>query len=107
MERSQSTYRCIMIALITYAQVKHACLTSSIRGRADAVYQCARRALFCADTNCPEGCIEELNKNPTADDRVLITTFERDSIWHYDGLVRAGQNEIKEAERKVRISNKT
>jgi hypothetical protein len=51
--------------------------------------------------------IEDLKKNPTADDCVLITTFERDSIWHYDGLVRVGQSEINEAERKVRISNKT
>ena len=74
--------------------------------------------LFLAGT--PNGCedcyvplvltrksIEDLKKNPTADDCVLITTFERDSIWHYDGLVRVGQNEINEAERKVRISNKT
>jgi hypothetical protein len=74
--------------------------------------------LFLAGT--PNGCedcyipllltrksIEDLKKNPTADDCVLITTFERDSIWHYDGLVRIGQSEINEAERKVRISNKT
>jgi len=74
--------------------------------------------LFLAGT--PNGCedcyvplvltrksIEDLKKNPTADDCVLLTTFERDSIWHYDGLVRIGQSEINEAERKVRISNKT
>jgi len=74
--------------------------------------------LFLAGT--PNGCedcyipllltrksIEDLKKNPTADDCVLITTFERDSIWHYDGLVPIGQSEINEAERKVRISNKT
>jgi len=73
--------------------------------------------LFLAGT--PNGCedcyipllltrksIEDLKKNPTADDWVLITTFERDSIWHYDGLVPIGQSEINEAERKVRISNK-
>jgi len=74
--------------------------------------------LFLAGT--PNGCedcyipllltrksIEDLKKNPTADDCVLITTFERDSIWHYDGLVAIGQSEINKAERKVRISNKT
>jgi hypothetical protein len=74
--------------------------------------------LFLAGT--PQGCedcyvpllltrknIEDLKRSPTADDCVLITTFERDSIWHYDGLVRVGQSEINEAERKVRISNKT
>jgi len=73
--------------------------------------------LFLAGT--PNGCedcyipllltrksIEDLKQSPTADDSVLITTFERDSIWHYDGLVRIGRSEINEAERKVRISNK-
>jgi hypothetical protein len=39
MEASQSNSGCIIIALITYAQVKHARLTC-IRGRADAVDQC-------------------------------------------------------------------
>jgi len=74
--------------------------------------------LFLAGT--PQGCedcyvpllltrksIEELKENPTPEDSVLITTFERDSIWHYDGLARIGQSEINTAERKVRISNKT
>src|SRR5258708_8308172 len=58
MDSSQSNSCCIIIALITYAQVKHAGLTC-IRGRADAVYQCVRRTLFCADSNCPEGCERE------------------------------------------------
>ena len=74
--------------------------------------------LFLAGT--PQGCedcyvpllltrksIEELKENPTPEDCVLITTFERDSIWHYDGLARIGQSEINTAERKVRISDKT
>ena len=74
--------------------------------------------LFLAGT--PQGCedcyipllltrksIEDLKENPTPEDCVLITTFERDSIWHYDGLARIGQSEINTAERKVRISDKT
>jgi hypothetical protein len=74
--------------------------------------------LFLAGT--PQGCedcyvpllltkksVEELKENATPEDCVLITTFERDSIWHYDGLARIGQSEINTAERKVRISNKT
>jgi len=74
--------------------------------------------LFLAGT--PQGCedcyvpllltrksIEDLKENPTPENCVLITTFERDSIWHYDGLARIGQNEINTAERKVRISDKT
>jgi hypothetical protein len=74
--------------------------------------------LFLAGT--PQGCedcyvpllltrksIEALKENPTPEDCVLITTFERDSIWHYDGLARIGQSEINTAERKVRISDKS
>jgi hypothetical protein len=74
--------------------------------------------LFLAGT--PQGCedcyvpllltrksIEDLKENPTPEDCVLITTFERDSIWHYDGLARIGQSEINTAERKLRISDKT
>jgi hypothetical protein len=74
--------------------------------------------LFLAGT--PQGCedcyvpllltrkrIEDLKENPIPEDCVLITTFERDSIWHYDGLARIGQSEINAAERKVRISDKT
>lgn len=74
--------------------------------------------LFLAGT--PQGCedcyvpllltrksIEDLKENPTPEDCVLITTFERDSIWHYDGLARIGPSEINTAERKVRISDKT
>jgi hypothetical protein len=51
--------------------------------------------------------IEDLKENATPEDCVLITTFERDSIWHYDGLARIGPSEISTAERKVRISDKT
>jgi hypothetical protein len=51
--------------------------------------------------------IEELQDSPTADDCVLITTYERDSIWHYEGLVRIAQSEINATERKVRILSKT
>ncbi len=74
--------------------------------------------LFLAGT--PQGCedcyvpllltrksIAYLKENPTPEDCVLITTFERDSIWHYDGLARIGQSEINTLERKVRISEKT
>ena len=74
--------------------------------------------LFLAGT--PQGCedcyvpllltrksIEDLKENPTPEDCVLITTFERDSIWHYDGLARIGRSEINPAERKVLISAKT
>jgi len=74
--------------------------------------------LFLAGT--PQGCedcyvpllltrksIEDLKENPTPENCVLITTFERDSIWHYDGLARIRQSEINTAERKVRISDKT
>ena len=59
--------------------------------------------LFLAGT--PQGCedcyvpllltrksIEDLKENPTPEDCVLITTFERDSIWHYDGLARIGRS---------------
>jgi hypothetical protein len=38
---------------------------------------------------------------------VLITTYERDSIWHYQGLLRIAQSEINGAERKVRVLSKT
>jgi hypothetical protein len=51
--------------------------------------------------------IEELKQRPTEDDSVLITTYERDSIWHYDGLLRISQADINAGERKVRILNKT
>jgi hypothetical protein len=51
--------------------------------------------------------IEELKDSPIADDCVLITTYERDSIWHYEGLLRIAQNEINGTERKVRILSKT
>jgi hypothetical protein len=74
--------------------------------------------LFLAGT--PQGCedcyvpllltrksIEDLKEHATPEDCVLITTFERDSIWHYDGLARIGQSEIDAAERKVRIFDKT
>ena len=74
--------------------------------------------LFLAGT--PRGCedcyvpllltrksIEDLKENPTPEECVLITTFERDSIWHYDGLARIAQSEMNTAERKVRISDKT
>ena|ERR1700739_3632605 len=74
--------------------------------------------LFLAGT--PRGCedcyvpllltrksMEELKEHATPEDCVLITTFERDSIWHYDGLVQIGQNEILAAERKVRVFDKT
>src|SRR5246127_3612435 len=74
--------------------------------------------LFLAGT--PQGCedcyvpllltrksIEDLKENPAPEDCVLITTFERDSIWHYDGLARIGPSEINTAERKVRIFDKT
>jgi hypothetical protein len=74
--------------------------------------------LFLAGT--PSGCedcyvpllltrksIEDLKESAATDDCVLITTYERDSIWHYDGLLRIAQSEINRAERKVRIFNKT
>jgi hypothetical protein len=74
--------------------------------------------LFLAGT--PQGCedcyvpllltrksIEDLKEHATPEDCVLITTFERDSIWHYDGLARIGPSEIHAAERKVRIFDKT
>jgi hypothetical protein len=74
--------------------------------------------LFLAGT--PSGCedcyipllltpksLEELKKSPTATDCVLITTYERDSIWHYDGLLGIRPSDIDEAERKVRILNRT
>jgi hypothetical protein len=74
--------------------------------------------LFLAGT--PSGCedcyvpllltrktIEDLKESPTTEDCILITTYERDSIWHYDGLLRIAQSEINGAERKVRIFNKT
>jgi hypothetical protein len=47
--------------------------------------------------------LEESKANNTAEDSVLITTYERDSIWHYDGLVRIAQKDISELERKVRV----
>jgi hypothetical protein len=47
--------------------------------------------------------LEESKVNDTAEDSVLITTYERDSIWHYDGLVRIAQKDISEVERKVRV----
>ena len=74
--------------------------------------------LFLAGT--PNGCedcyvpllltrksIEELKESTTAEDCVLITTYERDSIWHYDGLLRISQSEINGTARKVRILSKT
>jgi hypothetical protein len=74
--------------------------------------------LFLAGT--PNGCedcyvplrltrtrIEDRKESPTTDDCVLITTYERDSIWHYDGLLRIAPGEINGTERKVRIFNKT
>ena len=74
--------------------------------------------LFLAGT--PNGCedcyvpllltrksIEELKESRTADDCVLITTYERDSIWHYQGLLRIAQSEINGTERKLRILSKT
>ena len=51
--------------------------------------------------------IEELKESPAELDSVLITTYERDSIWHYDGLVRIQKSDINGAERKLRILNKT
>ena len=51
--------------------------------------------------------IEELKESPAELDSVLITTYERDSIWHYDGLVRIQKSDISGAERKLRILNKT
>jgi hypothetical protein len=74
--------------------------------------------LFLAGT--PQGCedcyvpllltrknIEDPGEHAAPQDCVLLTTFERDSIWHYDGLVRVGQSEINAAERKVRIFDRT
>jgi hypothetical protein len=73
--------------------------------------------LFLAGT--PNGCedcyipllltkssLEELKAGPTTDDCVLITTYERDSIWHYEGLLSVPSSDINEAERKVWVLNR-
>jgi len=88
--------------------------------QADKYSASYRHGYYLFLAGAPQGCedcyvpllltrksIANLKENPTPEDCVLITTFERDSIWNYDGLARIGQSEINTAERKVRISDKT
>ena len=94
-------------------------LTATGGGQAEK-YDSYRHGYYLFLAGTPNGCedcyvpllltrknIEQLKDGSTPDDCVLITTYERDSIWHYDGLLRIAQSEINGAERKVRIFNKT
>ena len=51
--------------------------------------------------------VEKLAQSPKTEDSVLITTYERDSMWHYDGLVQIAQSDINTTERKLRLSNRS
>jgi len=108
----------IIISIITAAF----CLATTVGspGQAEKHDSSYRHGYYLFLAGPPKGCedcyvpllltrksIEDLKENPTSEDCVLITTFERDSIWHYDGLLRIGSSEINTAERKVRISDKT
>ena len=70
--------------------------------------------LFLADP--PVGCeacyipllvsvapLEETAKNPAGQDCVLITTYERDSIWQVNGIVHLASGDIVVAPRTVRV----
>ena len=47
--------------------------------------------------------LEETAKNPPGQDCVLITTYERDSIWQVNGIVRVASDDIVPAPRTVRV----
>jgi hypothetical protein len=51
--------------------------------------------------------LEEMKSSASPEDCVLITTYERDSIWHNEGLLRLAQSDIHAAERKVSARNRT
>lgn len=51
--------------------------------------------------------LEEMKSSSSSEDCVLITTYERDSIWHNEGLLRLAQGDINAAERKVSARNRT
>jgi hypothetical protein len=64
----------------------------------------------CEDCYIPllvtKSSLEELKSDRAIEDSVLITTYERDSIWHYDGVLQVTQSDIDTAERKVRAQNR-
>jgi hypothetical protein len=73
--------------------------------------------LFLSDT--PEGCeacyvpllisvdiLEETAKHAADQDCVLITTYERDSIWQINGLVQVKPSDIAAAPRTIRLRNR-
>jgi hypothetical protein len=47
--------------------------------------------------------LEETAKNPAGQDCVLITTYERDSIWQVNGIVHLASGDIVVAPRTVRV----
>ncbi len=78
-----------------------------------------RHGYFLFLAGAPSGCedcyipllitrtvLEEMKTNSIGDDSVLITTFERDSIWQNNGLLRISQSDINTTERKVRVLGK-
>jgi len=51
--------------------------------------------------------LEEMAKQPESQTTVLITTYERDSIWQINGLVQVKPAEIQAAPRIVRVRNRS
>jgi hypothetical protein len=53
------------------------------------------------------GTLEEVAKRPEGESCVLITTYERDSIWQIKGMVQVKPAEIQAAPRIVRVRNRS
>jgi hypothetical protein len=51
--------------------------------------------------------LEEIAKDSAGQDCVLITTYERDSIWQVNGIVHVAQQDIQAAPRTIRVRKRT
>jgi len=51
--------------------------------------------------------LEETAKNPAGQDCMLITTYERDSIFQMNGIVRVTKGDVQAAPRMVRVRKRS
>jgi len=58
------------------------------------------RGLLCATSHTAES-LEEIASEKTKTDCALITTYERDSIWHNEGLISVAPTDIEKPQRML------
>ncbi len=108
--RKLSKLCCVFIFLVSIVG------TVPMRARGEGQHTLYRHAYYLFLTGTPHGCeecyvpllvtsamLEQTAKGTEKESCVLITTYERDSIWHNDGMVLVAPRDIEVGTRIVQV----